>query len=390
MRSSRALLACLAAATVVGRVQGQAVRFDPVVRAVEDGIRQGLYPGAVLVLGRRDTILFARGFGHLTWDSRSARPSAWTTLWDLASLTKVVATTGALSVLVDHGAVDLDAPVSRYLPRFTGAGKERVTVRMLLDHTSGLRAYAPLHRLASTRERAIDLVYAEPLTRLPGERSVYSDLNAILLGLLVEAVAGAPLSNAAMELVFDPLGMGFTTFGPLLPAQAVVAPSRQVGGRPAPGEVDDANARRLGSVAGHAGLFSTGLDLAKYAQAWLRRGARPGRVWVSERTISDFLSRSPSSGTRALGWDTPDRDSGAVSAFGSLTSDSSFGHTGWTGTLMWIDPERDLFLVFLSNRSLAPRHRNSLSAMRTVRAEVSDVAARAALAECSVVRPVVC
>jgi CubicO group peptidase (beta-lactamase class C family) len=233
-------------------------------------------------------------------------------------------------------------------------------------------------------------VYAEPLTRLPGARSVYSDLNAILLGLLVEAVAGAPLSNAAMELVFDPLGMGFTTYGPLLPEQAVVAPSRQVGGRPVPGEVDDANARRLGSVAGHAGLFSTGLDLAKYAQAWLRRGARPDRVWVSERTISDFLSRSPSSGTRALGWDTPDRDSGTVSAFGSLTSDSSFGHTGWTGTLMWIDPERDLFLVFLSNRSLAPRHRNSLSAMRTVRAQVSDVAARAALAECSEVRPVVC
>jgi CubicO group peptidase (beta-lactamase class C family) len=384
------VLLLLAALPVSAPAQKPSVRFDPVVRAVEDGIRKGLYPGAVLVVGRRDTILFARGFGHLTWDRQTARPSAWTTLWDLASLTKVVATTGVLTVLVDRGAVDLDAPVAQYLPRFTGGGRERVTVRMLLDHTSGLRAYVPLHRLASTREAAIDLVYAEPLTRLPGTRAVYSDLNAMLLGWVIEAVAGVPLSNAATELVFDPLQMGFTTFGPLLPKQAVAAPSLMLGGRPAPRVVDDANARRLGGVAGHAGLFSTGLDLAKYAQVWLRRGARPDTIWASERTVADFLRRSPSSGTRLLGWDTPDRESELPSVFGSLTSDAAFGHTGWTGTLMWIDPARDLFLVFLSNRSLAPRHRNSLTAMRTVRAQISDVAARAALAECSVARSVVC
>jgi len=384
------VLLLLAAVPVSAPAQKPSVRFDPVVRAVEDGIRKGLFPGAVLVVGRRDTILFARGFGHLTWDRQTARPSAWTTLWDLASLTKVVATTGVLMVLVDRGAVDLDAPVVQYLPRFTGGGRERVTVRMLLDHTSGLRAYVPLHRLASTREAAIDLVYAEPLTRLPGTRAVYSDLNAMLLGWVIEAVAGVPLSNAATELVFDPLQMGFTTFGPLLPKQAVAAPSLMLGGRPAPRVVDDANARRLGGVAGHAGLFSTGLDLAKYAQVWLRRGARPDTIWASERTVADFLQRSPSSGTRLLGWDTADRESELPSVFGSLTSDAAFGHTGWTGTLMWIDPVRDLFLVFLSNRSLAPRHRNSLTAMRTVRAQISDVAARAALAECSVARPVVC
>jgi len=388
--SSRVLLMLLAAVPLSAQEQSPRVRYGPVVQAVEDGIRRGLYPGAVLVLGRRDTILFARGFGHLTWDKRSARPSAWTTLWDLASLTKVVATTGVLTVLVDRGAVDLDAPVSHYLPRFTGGGKERVSVRMLLDHTSGLRAYVPLHRLASTREAAIDLVYAEPLTRLPGTRAVYSDLNAILLGWLVEAVAGVPLSNAATELVFDPLDMGFTAFGPLLPEQAIAAPSVMLGGRPAPRVVDDANARRLGGVAGHAGLFSTGLDLAKYAQVWLRRGARPDTIWASEPTIAEFLQRTPASGTRMLGWDTPDREAEGPSVFGSLTSDASFGHTGWTGTLMWIDPARDLFLVFLSNRSLAPRHRNSLVAMRAARAQISDVAARAALAECSVARAVVC
>lgn len=368
----------------------QGPAFEPVARAVEQGIRRGLYPGAVVVIGKHDTILYARGFGHLTWDRRSARPSAWVTLWDLASLTKVVATTGSLAVLVDQGRIALDAPVAQYLPRFRGSAKERVTVRMLLDHTSGLRAYAPLYQLAQSRDAAIDLVYAEPLTRPPGIRAVYSDLNAILLGLLVESVGGGSLAGVARALVFDPVDMGFTTFAPSLPEKAILAPSRQVGGRPAPGTVDDANARRLGSIAGHAGLFSTGLDLAKYAQVWLRRGALPARSWISGRTHAAFLTPSDAGGSRLLGWDSPDRGPGEVSVFGSLPSAASYGHTGWTGTMMWMDPDRDLFLIFLANRSLAPRHRNSLLAMRDVRARVSDLATRAVLAQCTVVRVDAC
>ncbi|MGH7561644.1 MAG: serine hydrolase domain-containing protein [Gemmatimonadales bacterium] len=363
-------------------LSAQRASFGPAAAAVERGIRRGLYPGAVLVIGRRDTILFARGFGKLTWSRKSARPSAWTTLWDLASLTKVVATTGVLAVLVDHGAVDLDAPVARYLPRFQGGGKELVTVRMLLQHTSGLRAYVPLHARASSREEAIDHLYAEPLARWPGSSAEYSDLNALLLGLLIESVTGEPLSRVATELVFDPLRMGFTTFMPLLPEKAIVAPSHSERGRPVPRVVDDANARRFGGVAGHAGLYSTGLDLAKYAQVWLRRGTLPAGPWVSRETVAEFLTPTPAGGSRLLGWDSPERDTGKPSVFGRLTSPSAFGHTGWTGTLLWIDPDRDLFLIFLTNRSLDPRRRNSITALRDLRAEVSDLATRAALAQC--------
>lgn len=376
-----ATLALLPALTSRGSAQGAS--FGPVTAAVERGIRRGVFPGAVVVIGRRDTILFARGFGRLTWSRTAARPSAWTTLWDVASLTKVVATTGVAAALVDRGLLELDAPVQRYLPRFTGPGKDRVTVRMLLNHTSGMRAYLPLFRLASTRQGAIDLVLAEPLIREPGSEALYSDLNAILLGLLLEEVTGRPLSHAATELVFNPLRMGFTTFMPLIPEQAVVAPSRMTGRRPEPGVVDDPNARRLGGVAGHAGLFSTGLDLARYAQAWLRRGAGRGGPWISEQTVATFLTRTPASGSRFLGWDSPERDQPEPSVFGTLPSPSSFGHTGWTGTMLWVDPERDLFFVMLTNRSLDPRNRRSLTAIRELRSELSDLVTRAALASCA-------
>jgi CubicO group peptidase (beta-lactamase class C family) len=160
--------------------------FAPAARVVERGIRAGVYPGAVLVVGRRDTILFAQGFGHLTWSKRASRPSVGETRWDLASLTKVVATASAVLVLVDQGRVSLDDPVVRYLPRFHGNGRDRVTVRMLLDHTSGLPAYLPFYKLAATRSAAIERLYREPLRHLPGAVTEYSDLNGILLGLLVE------------------------------------------------------------------------------------------------------------------------------------------------------------------------------------------------------------
>ncbi len=371
-------------------LRAQAPRYQPAVEAVESGVRQGLYPGAVIVVGRKDTILLARGVGRTSWERGAPAPLPEGTWWDLASLTKVVATTGALAVLVDAGRVDLDAPVARYLPRFTGDGRDAVSVRMLLDHTSGLRAWAPLWREAPTREAAIALLYAERPARRPGGAAVYSDLNAILLGLLVEAVTGRSLDDFVAEAVLGPLGMTRTAFSPGLPAGAPVAPSRMRGGRPAPGEVHDDNARRLGGVAGHAGLFGTGLDLARYAQAWLRLGAGPERRWISEATARRFLLPSPAGGRRALGWDRPERRGGEPSVFGTLAGEASYGHTGWTGTMLWIDPARDLFLVLLTNRSLDSRVRRSLTAMREVRTEVSDRALRAALADCAAAGPVAC
>ncbi len=348
-------------------------RFGPLAAVVQKGIARGVYPGAVVVIGRRDTVLFEKGYGHLTWARTSAVPSAETTRWDLASLTKVVATMSSALVLVDRGRLDLDAPVARYLPRFTGDGRERVTVRMLLNHTSGLRAYLPLYRLAADREGALDLLFHEPLLRAPGGSSEYSDLNAILLGLVVEAIAGARLDSVAAREVFSRLGMSATVFAPALPRGASLAPSRSIDGRPAPGRVDDANAVLLGGVAGHAGLFSTGADLARFAQTWLSEGSAPGGPWVAASMMRQFVQPSDHSGTRALGWDTPDRRGAKPSVYGTRAGPRTYGHTGWTGTMLWVDPVRDLFMVFLTNRSLDPRARRSITALRKLRTELSDL-----------------
>jgi serine-type D-Ala-D-Ala carboxypeptidase len=352
--------------------------FASIGSLVEKGIRQGVYPGAVVVVGRSDTVLYARGFGHLSWIRSGPSPSPRDTRWDLASLTKIMATTSSLLVLVNEGRVGLDEPVSRYLPRWNGEGRELITVRMLLDHTSGLRAYLPFYRLALDRAAALDLLYAETPQRIPGVAPVYSDLNAILLGLLVEAVTGETLDVFAAREVFAPLRLQSTTFAPFLAQGLSVAPSWSNRGKPVSGRVNDDNANLLGGVAGHAGLFSTGDDLAHFAQTWLRMGSTPAGPWVSAAAMREFLKRSTQSGSRMLGWDSPDQRGAKPSIYGRLAGPQTFGHTGWTGTMLWVDPSRDLFLVFLTNRSLDPRARRSMTALHTLRTNLSDLVIRLA------------
>lgn len=348
--------------------------IDAVVRL---GIREGLYPGAVVVIGRRDTVLYSQGFGHLTWGARSPRPTPGATLWDLASLTKVVATTSSMMVLVESGAVDLDAPVGHYLPRFVSAGgdarRNKVTVRMLLDHTSGLPAWRPFVHLARTRDGALTLLYATPLVHAPGDTAVYSDLNAILLGELVHTVSGEPLDRFAERMVFQPIGMNRTLFCPPRSMWHDAAPSALYRGRPVVGVANDGNAVRLGGVAGHAGLFSTGSDLAKYAQSWLGLGRTGSGVLADPSTVMQFLQRTPTSGTRLLGWDTADTLMADPSVFGRRLTSAAYGHTGWTGTEIWVDPGQDLFMIFLTNRSYKPRGRHSIDRLRELRAQLSDV-----------------
>jgi CubicO group peptidase (beta-lactamase class C family) len=355
-----------------------AQQFAAVDAAVQEGIDAGLYPGAVVVIGRQDTVLHSRGYGRLTWHAGASVPDPDSTIWDIASITKVVATASSAMRLADAGRLDLDAPVARYLSRFKGQRKDRVTVRMLLDHTSGLPPYLPLYRLTRSRGRALDRLYQAPLDRLPGDSAVYSDLNAMLLGLVVEKVAGRSLADVATAEVFRPLDMPRTMFRPGAKLARWIAPSGMHRGRPVSGRVNDENAVRLGGVAGHAGVFSTGGDLARYAQTWLRGGvAASGVSWVSPDLVRHFLTPGARSGTRLLGWDT--RDPLATpelpSVFGSLVSSATYGHTGWTGTELWIDPVRNLFLVFLTNRSFAPRTDQSVEKLKLVRARVSDAVA---------------
>jgi CubicO group peptidase (beta-lactamase class C family) len=364
----------LAALALVGPVRAQSLaEVDAIVR---QGIRQGAYPGAVVVIGRKDSVLYARGYGHFTWSPSSSVPTPDSTLWDIASITKVMGTTSAAMRLVDARRLSLDAPVRQYLPEFSGGPKDRVTVRMLLDHTSGMRSYVPFFKQTRTREGAKALLYAEPLVREPGHSAVYSDLNAILMGLVLESVSGLPLDSLVNREVFGPLELHGTMYRPPVSVRRRTVPTALWRGQPVQGQVNDPNAVVFGGAAGHAGIFSSGMDLARYAQAWLRNGVGPHGQWVTPATIRLFLTRGVNSGPRLLGWDTPELDGKEPSLYGTLISESAYGHTGFTGTEIWIDPAHDLFLVFLTNRTFDPRGPNAHHVLRTVRTSLSDAAIR--------------
>jgi CubicO group peptidase (beta-lactamase class C family) len=248
---------------------------------------------------------------------------------------------------------------------------------MLLDHTSGLKSYVPIYKKAGrSRTRMVDQLYAQPLVRVPGDSAEYSDLNAMMLGLLIESVAGTSLDRFADTAVFEPLGMSDTRFRPPARLKRRIAPAGIWRGQPVPGDVNDQNAAAFGGVAGHAGVFSTGRDLARFAQVWLRGGMGPHGAWVNSATIRQFLTRSPRSGTRLLGWDSPELHGEEPSIYGTLITQSAYGHTGFTGTELWIDPSHDLFLVFLTNRAFDPKARDSVKGLKLVRTELSDAAIR--------------
>jgi CubicO group peptidase (beta-lactamase class C family) len=373
----RAGLGCGLVAMTLGATPALGQSLAEIDDAVRDGIQKGIYPGAVVIIGRRDSVLYARGYGHYTWSPSSPVPDPDSTIWDIASITKVVSTTSIAMRLVDRRKLDLDAPVRHYLPRFSGGLKNQVTVRMLLDHTSGLKSYVPFYvKARRKRARAIDLLYAQPLVRAPGDSAEYSDLNALFLGLVLEKVSGIPLDQLARREVFGPLGMTQTMYRPSSSLRRRIVPSGMWRGQPVPGDLNDQNAVAMGGVAGHAGVFSTGRDLARYATVWLRSGVGPSGPWVTPTTIRRFLAKGPNSGARLLGWDTPEFKPDEPSVFGTLISDAAYGHTGFTGTELWIDPSRDLYLVFLTNRAFDPRVRESLKELKVVRASLSDAAVR--------------
>jgi CubicO group peptidase (beta-lactamase class C family) len=355
-----------------------AATFDPLVL---DGIRRGAYPGAALVIGRRDTILFAKGYGRLAWTASSGRVSPDSTIYDLASLTKVLATTTALMILVERGTVALDAPAVRYLPEFNGPGADAITVRQLLSHTSGLRATLPLHQATPDSATALAMLLAATPITLPGSRVLYSDVNAMLLGEVVRRATGEALDRFIAREVFEPLGLASTSFRPPRRLHARIAPTGVWRGHVVRGVVNDANAARLGGVAGHAGAFATAMDVARFAQLMLREGAlSDGRALVRPATVRLFTGRVPPPGqrqdSRALGWQAVPTDED-VSSAGTLFGPRSYGHTGWTGTSLWIDPDRELFVVLLANRAYAPRARRSFTVVKEVRGRVADAAARA-------------
>lgn len=355
----------------------EAARLRRADAAVQRALARRVFPGAVLVVGSHDRILYSRGYGRGTWSRSSRMPSPTRSLWDLASLTKVVGTAGVVARLVERGELELDAPVVRFVPEFSGLGREVVTVRMLLDHTSGLRPFLRFWA-APSRDSAYALLWHEPLVRPAGQSAVYSDLNAILLGRVIEQVTGLPLDEAVRKEVLDPLDLAQTGFRPPERAWIRAIPTGRDAGEPVVGIVNDRNAESLGGVVGHAGLFATGHDVARVAQAWLAAAIGADSSWLRPITVHRFLQRTPASGSRFLGWDGRDPlpdDPKEPSIFGAVASPCVFGHTGWTGTMMWMDPATDRFVVLLTNRSYDPKVKDSFRKLKLVRAAVSDALA---------------
>jgi CubicO group peptidase (beta-lactamase class C family) len=350
-----------------------AARLATIDRVIERGIKAGGYPGAAVVVGRRGAAVLERGFGKLGWTNDASSVVAERTIYDLASLTKVVGTTTAVMILFDEGKIRLDDRVSQYIPEFTGGGKESITIRLLLEHRSGLPAGRDLWRIAHTPDEARAAVISTPLFARPGEFYEYSDLGADMLAFVVEAASGQKLDQFLASRVFTPLGMSDTRFRPDASLRGRIAPTEVTPprGYPIRGEVHDENAYALGGVAGHAGLFSTASDLSIFAQMLLNGGTYNGTRLIADSTVQLFTKRA--AGTRALGWDTCAGSYGC----GSHMSANAYGHTGFTGTSLWIDPDRDMFVVLLTNRVHAAKARRPAKVISDVRADLADAAALA-------------
>ncbi len=349
---------------------------DSVRAVLLRGLADSAYPGAYAVVGSRSRIYASVGVGHLDW-ATSPVPDE-NTVWDMASLSKVIGTTTAAMQLWEQGRLNLDAPVQKYIPEFTGRNKDLVTVRNLLTHSSGLPAWRPLYKEARTPEEAIELVFTTPLDTLPNVRTVYSDLGIITLGKIIERISGESLDGYLSLHVFGPLGMKSTMYRPPAWMRERIAPTERDPWRErlVYGEVHDENSYALDGVAGHAGLFSTGHDLAIFAQMYLNRGVYDSVRVISEAAVERFTTVQDSAfSNRALGWEVP---SGRNSA-GHLLSKHAFGHTGFTGTSIWMDPERDIFVILLSNRVDPSRENRGVYAVRSALADAVSEAQDASM-----------
>ena len=332
--------------TLVMDLAGNQERFAPVDAAVKNAILQGQTPGAVVIVGHEGKVVYRKAFGSRSLDP-TIEPMTVDTIFDMASLTKVMATTSSVMRLVQLGQIKLNDPVAKYIPEFAQNGKEDVTVRQLLTHYSGLRADLDLKPDWTGQAEAFRLANAEKLISPPGSTFLYSDINFIVLGELVQRVSALGLNQYAEAFVFSPLGMTTTRYLPPQSWFLHIAPTQkdERSGIMLRGIVHDPTARQMGGVAGHAGLFSTADDTARFAQGLLNGGSP---VW--SRLIVEKMTtpQQPPNLTvvRGLGWDI---DSPFSSNRGELLPVGSYGHTGFTGTSLWIDPTTDTYIVLLTN-----------------------------------------
>ncbi|MFZ0437995.1 MAG: serine hydrolase domain-containing protein, partial [Candidatus Sulfotelmatobacter sp.] len=341
-----------------------AVRLTAVDTVIQNAISDGSIPGAVLVVGHDGQVIYRKAYGSRSLEPRR-EPMTLDTIFDLASLTKVIVTTTAVMQLVEQGKVRLNDPVAKYLPEFAQNGKADITVRQLLTHYSGLEPDLDLKTAWEGKETAYRMAFAETPQDAPGSKFAYSDINFIVLGALVERVSGETLDEYAARHIFVPLKMMHTRFVPPLALRAgwigKIAPTQyDENEHMLRGVVHDPTARRMGGVAGQAGLFSTGDDLAKFAQALLNGGGGIlSALSVQKMTRPEQPPSAPV--LRGFGWDI---DSPFSSNRGDLLPVGGFGHTGFTGTSMWIDPTTQTYIILLTN-AVHPRGKGNAIALRS-------------------------
>jgi CubicO group peptidase (beta-lactamase class C family) len=344
-------------------------------KLVKTAIGEAVAPGVAIAVGRNGHIAYMKGYGYIDWNQPGSPAVDTNTLYDLASLTKVIATTTLAMILEEAGQLDINRTVVSYLPEFNSPEKAQITVKQLLTHSGGLEAGANIYRTARGRDQYLYQINARPLEYTPGTNMIYSDWDMILLQLVMERISGKTLDVLAAEKIFRPLGMIDTQFQPSISLRPRIAPTQvdEARGGLLWGTVHDENAWAMGGVAGHAGLFSTAKDLALFSMMILNGGEGVNGVRiVKPPTIARWTARQGKESTRTLGWDSPEGGSSA----GQFFSPWSFGHTGFTGTSIWIDPEKDLFVVVLTNR-VNPTGNNNRHVQ--LRRDVADMVQQAVL-----------
>jgi serine-type D-Ala-D-Ala carboxypeptidase len=336
--------------------------FVPAFDVIQKGIAHAAFPAASIAVTCRGKLVALKAFGHFTYEPGSP-PVTVATVFDLASVSKAVATTSMAMILYERGLIDLEAPVVSIVPEFVGSDVRRgdVTAHMLLAHASGLPAYEKLFLKAKTRDELLAAAFATPLTADPGTRAEYSDIGFIILATALERVADESLDRFCQREIFGPLGMLHTAFNPPATWRAAIPPTaddRSFRKRIVQGEVQDENASVVGGVAGHAGLFATAEDLATFSHLLLQGG----RPLLRPETLALFTRRetAPAGTSRALGWDMP----ASPSQSGKYFSPHSFGHLGYTGTSLWIDPECQLSITLLTNRTWPDCSNKAIKDMR--------------------------
>ena len=344
-------------------------QLRPAYEVVERAVKDKATPGGTLAVGFRGKAAI-HAFGKLSYDAKSPAVKP-TTMYDIASLTKVVATTTLVAKLVEGDfamPLDLDAKIERYLPEWASGpqpeSRHRATVRHLLTHTSGLPAFKEYWRTSKSKHDTLTKIFAEPLEYEPGTKEIYSDLGIILMAEIIERLTGRKLDDLANSFIFSPLGMKNSMYKPpkkLWPAIAPTELDKNLRHRLVQGEVHDENAFAIGGVSGHAGVFSTAPDLAAFCQMLLNGGVYAHQRILRRSTVAQFTTpQQLSGGTRTLGWAVP--TPGGLS--GNYFSAHSYGHTGFTGTSIWIDPDRQLFVVFLTNRVYPTRENQRIQQVR--------------------------